>query len=249
MIGWKRIIGLIILIIHQSLTAHTQINIAKYEIGAGIGAFVYQGDLTPSASGSYRTMKPAINLFGSKILSPSFLLRTNLAFGKLKGDDALYDHPEYRQQRNFNFRSPVFEISELIVWNPLGTNYRDNGLSPYLFTGAGVSFLKIKRDWSNFNAAYFGETSDLPARISVDAAHKLPKVIPVLPVGLGLRYGLTSRIAVNAEASYRFVFTDYLDGFSTAANPSKGDHYNSISVGAIYRIGKKNMLDCPKIRY
>ena len=71
--------------------------------------------------------------------------------------------------------------------------------------------------------------------------------MPVFPVGFGLRYGVSNRLAVNAETSYRFTRTDYLDGFSKAVNPLKGDTYSSISIGAIYRIGKKNMLDCPKV--
>jgi hypothetical protein len=224
-------------------------NVPKYEIGASVAAFLYQGDLTPSAAGSVRSLRPGINLHGSKIMSASFLLRTNLAITGLKGNDALYDDPEYRQHRNFKFKTPLFELSELVVWNPMGKNYDDRGLSPYLFGGVGLSFLHIKRDWNNFDAAYFGEASELPALIAEDAAHKTPRVTPVIPVGFGLRYGLSTRLAINAETSYRFTRTDYLDGFSKAVNPAKGDNYSSVSVGAIYRIGKKNTLDCPKVRW
>lgn len=246
----NKIITAIVIIIHlYGFTANAQVNVPKYEIGGGLGAYVYQGDLTPSLAGSFRTMRLGINLYGSKILSRSFSVRGNLAIAGLKGDDAVYDQPEYRKERAFNFRSPLFELTGLVVWNPLGKNYDDKGFSPYLFGGAGVSFLKIKKDWSNFNAAYFGESSDIPATLAVDAAHKLPKITPVVPVGIGLRYNLSSRIAVTAESSYRFVFTDYLDGFSHSVNPAKDDHYHSLSIGAVYRVGKKNTLDCPVIRY
>jgi hypothetical protein len=43
--------------------------------------------------------------------------------------------------------------------------------------------------------------------------------------------------------------TDYLDGFSQAANPTENDHYGIYSIGAVYRIGKKNTLACPVVRY
>lgn len=231
-----------------SASAQTS-NVPKYEIGASVAAFLYQGDLTPNAAGSVRSLRPGINLHGSKIMSASFLLRTNLAITGLKGNDALYDDPEYRQHRNFKFKTPLFELSELVVWNPMGKNYDDRGLSPYLFGGVGLAFLHIKRDWSNFDAAYFGEASELPALIAEDAAHKTPRVTPVIPVGFGLRYGVSTRLAINAETSYRFMRTDYLDGFSKAVNPAKGDNYSSVSVGAIYRIGKKNTLDCPKVKW
>lgn len=247
--NWNKIGVMIVLLGLQISIIQAQSNVPKYEIGASLGAFVYLGDLTPADAGSYRTMRFALNLHGSKLLSRSFSLRTNLAFSKLKGNDALYDDPEYRQHRNFKFKTPVFEVSELAVWNVLGKNYDDRGFSPYLFAGVGLSFLKVRRDWSNFDAAYFGETSDLPALIDQDAAHKVPKVIPVIPIGFGLRYGVSNRVAINAESSYRFTNTDYLDGFSKAVNPAKGDTYTSGTIGVIYRIGKKDMLDCPKVGY
>lgn len=240
---------IVIVALMQMLTATAQTsNVPKYEFGGSLAAFLYSGDLTPDNI-NVRTLRPGLNLNASKIMSASFLLRTNLAITGLKGNDALYDQPEYRQHRNFKFKTPLFELSELVVWSPTAKNYDDRGLSPYFFGGIGISFLHIKRDWSNFDAPYFGEDSELPALIAEDAAHKTPKVIPVIPVGFGLRYGLSSRLAVNAETSYRFTRTDYLDGFSKAVNPAKGDNYSSVSVGAIYRIGKKNTLDCPKVRW
>jgi hypothetical protein len=243
----NKIIASISLFSLQVATA--QINTAKYEIGVGIGTFTYQGDLTPYPAGSFKTTSPGLQIHGSKILNSKFLLRTNLGIGRLKGNDASYDHPEYRQQRNFRFNSPVIELSQLLVWSIFQRNYSDKGFSPYVFGGAGISFLGIKRDWSNFNAAYFGDGSDLPERLAIDAAHKVPRIIPVIPVGAGIRYSISPRIAISGESSYRFSFTDYLDGFSVAANPSRNDHYHTVSIGAIYRIGKKNTLDCPIIRY
>jgi hypothetical protein len=245
----QKISGLIVIICLQSLTLPAQVSVPKFEIGAGLSSFIYQGDLTPSRFGSFRTMRLGVNLYVSKILGPSFSLRTNLAIGGLRGDDAKYKNPEYRQQRNFNFSSSVAELSQLIVWSPMKKNYTDKGLAPYLFGGAGLSLLKIKRDWSDYNAEYFDAVSDVSARLAVDAQHSVPRIIPVIPVGVGLRYGLSPRFAVSAESSYRFVFTDYLDGFSQAANPAKNDHYHTITIGAIYRIGKKNTLDCPVVRY
>jgi hypothetical protein len=230
-------------------SANAQTNVPKFQFGISAGTFIYQGDLTPSLFGSYRTLKPAINLFASKLFSSSFSLRTNLAFGKLKGDDAKYDKPEYRQQRNFNFTSPVVEISGMVEWNILGRNYSSQGFAPYLFAGAGYSFLKIKRDWSNFNTEYFGAESVLMTGLTADAQHSLPKGLLVIPVGVGARYYLSDKIGISAETSYRFISTDYLDGFSQAVNPDKKDNYYSHTIGIVYRLGKKNLLDCPVVRY
>jgi hypothetical protein len=226
-----------------------QLNLPKWELGASVGAFVYQGDLTPSSVGDYKTARFGVTLHGSKILSRAFMTRTNLVISGLKADEANYDNPEFRKHRALKFRTPLVELSQLLVWNPSASNYEDRGLSPYLFAGIGVSFLDIKRDWSNFDADYFGDATDIPQLIANDAAHRTPKVLPVIPVGFGLRYSLSLNLAVNAEASYRVVTTDYLDGFSEAVNPETGDRYYSLSIGAIYRIGKKNLLDCPVVSY
>lgn len=233
----------------NSFNATAQTNTPKFQFGISAGTFIYQGDLTPSPIGSYKTLKPAINLFASKLFSPSFSLRANLAFGKLKGDDAKYNNPGYRQQRNFNFTSPVAEISGIAEWNILGKNYVSRGFSPYLFAGMGYSFLKIKRDWSNFNSEYFGAESEVITGLATDAQRSLPKGLLVFPVGIGARYYLSDKIGISAETSYRLASTDYLDGFSKAANPSKSDHYYSHTIGIVYRLGKKNMLACPVIRY
>lgn len=245
----SRVIAIIFILLYQTSSLNAQLNSSKYELGIGLSSFIYQGDLTPHIVGSVETMRWGINIHGSRIMSPSFLLRTNLTIGGLKGDDAKYNHPEFRKQRNFNFSTPVVEISQLVVWNPMRTNYADKKFSPYFFGGIGLSFLKIKRDWSKFNAEYFGVGSVISDGLVLDEKKSLPRIIPVIPLGGGIRYNLSDRIAVNAEASYRLTYTDYIDGFSKAANPKQNDHYITTSVGAIYRIGKKSMLDCPTVGY
>lgn len=227
-----------------------QFNVPKYEFGLGLGMLVYQGDLTPRRLGSFETQKFSLGLTASRLFSPSFSARAQLLFGKLKGDDARYENPEFRQERNFLFRSPVTELSGQLVWNLTAANYTDKGFSPYLFAGAGISVIKVRRDWSRMNGAYFTpETAEIWAGLAADSAHSLPRVIPVVPLGGGIRYFFNSQWGLNAEATYRLATTDYLDGFSQSANPEKKDNYMGYSLGLIYRSGKKNTLKCPKIHY
>lgn len=237
----------LLMITSVCLISSAQINVPKYEWGINAGIFVYQGDLTPERLGSYRTMKPMAGLFMNRIMNPIFSLRTNLSFGSLKGDDSKYAAPPYRQQRNFNFRSPVFELSELLVVDLLQKNMAKqvSGLSPYLFTGIGCSYLKISRDWSRFNGEYFATESTTIEGLAVDARHSLPVLIPVIPMGVGIKYALSQKIMISAETSYRFTFTDYLDGFSKAANDSKKDSYQSHTVGIVYRFIGNNSIKCP----
>jgi hypothetical protein len=246
----KKTVSINIALFCTGLMISAQEKISRYEFGVDLGFTVYQGDLTPEQLGSFRTLRPAVGFYISRILNPSFSLRTNLAYGHLHGDDALYNKPEYRQQRNFNFSSPVLEVSELLVYNIAGKNYEGKGFSSYLFAGAGLSFLHIKRDWSKINTNYFSpESSDIWAGLAADTAHKPPGVIPVIPVGAGIRYGITSSISVFAESSYRLSFTDYIDGFSFSANPNKRDHYYINSIGVAYQPGRKNKSGCPVMHY
>lgn len=218
---------------------------AKYEVGLAAGVFVYQGDLTPYRFGSFKTIRPGLVLHGSRKLNSTLAVRLNLSLASLSGNDAKYNAPAYRQQRNFSFRTPLIEFSPQLVWNPLGWDDVGKKISPYVFGGIGLSILKIKRDWSNFNAAYFESEPSVLSGLAIDAAHRTPRITAVVPVGAGIRYSISPQLVLNAEAGYRILFTDYLDGFSRAANPSLKDHYYSITVGAIYRFGKKNSWDCP----
>jgi len=232
-------------------TIHAQVSVPKWELGFNASAFIYQGDLTPSRIGSYKTMKPGFSIYGNRILNSWLSLRTSFTLGELKGDDSKYASPAWRQQRNLRFSTPLYEFSEMVVWNILGNNYDRNnsGFTPYLFGGIGYTFLHIRRDWSNFNSHYFLAGSREAEGLAADEAHAVPKGIPVIPIGAGVRYALTQALSVTAEASYRRTFTDYLDGFSKVADPSKKDYYYTLSIGLVYRFGTINTLKCPVLRY
>lgn len=221
---------------------------SKYEVGIAVGGFIYQGDLAPSRLGSWKTIRPGLILHGSRKINSTLAVRLNFSWASLRGNDAKYSTPSYHQQRNFNFRTPLIELTPQIVWSPMGWEEVGPKLTPYAFAGAGLGFTRIRRDWSNFNPLHFGLEEDLPQRILLDAAHRTPVLLPVIPVGAGIRYAVSPQIVLNAELNYRTTFTDYLDGFSRAANPKRKDHFYSISVGAIYRFGKKNSWDCPPVR-
>ena len=226
-----------------------QLNLSKWQVGLNAGIFIYQGDLTPSPIGSYRTLSPGFGLYISRILSPSFILRTNLAKGKLRGFDGAYASPWWRKERNFKFSTPVTEISELLVWNIFKNNSNQSGrrFSPYIFVGAGVSLLKVNRDYSGMNPAIFKDGSDVIIGLGTDMTVKPPSATLVLPAGAGVEYYLTPHFFLTAETTFRYMFTDYLDGFSMAANPKRKDYYHSHTIGLVYKFGKKDPYRCPVV--
>ncbi|HEY0678113.1 MAG TPA: DUF6089 family protein [Chitinophagaceae bacterium] len=232
----------------QNSPLHAQSFMNKLEFGLQAGTFIYQGDLTPARLGSFRTAGFQLGVSASMPLNNFLSVRANIAAGKLKGDDGAYNNPEWRKHRDLNFRSPVIEASALMVWDITGNVQRHTGLAPYLFGGMGLAFLRVRRDASGFDAEYFPAALDLPARVNADLEHATPRALFVLPVGAGVRYPLTERIALHAETSYRLSFNDYIDGFSEAGNTSLRDHYQSYSVGLFYRFNSNNTVKCPVIR-
>jgi hypothetical protein len=219
-------------------------------VGLNAGIYIYQGDLTPDPLGSFRTIKPGLSLFVKKPINHFLAARLHMSFASLQGNDSRYSKPEYRQQRNFYFFSPLMEFSGQLVWNIRGRNYDDYGIMPYIFTGAGISFVRTSKDYSRMNASYFGESSDVFTGLAADNAHGTSPALLSVPVGVGAEYPLSERFSVNLETSYRFIFTDYLDGFSQSANPKLNDHYHSTSLGVIYKFGNKlKGVGCPVVKF
>jgi opacity protein-like surface antigen len=195
-------------------------------------------------------MKFGLGIYGNYKLSKLFSLKTNFLFGRLKGDESKYSKPAYRQERNFKFTSPVTEIYESVVWNIVPTA-KDGGprLTPYISAGVGYTFLRIRRDYSNFNAAFFEDEPAVTDGLRTDTAHSLPGGLLVFPVSAGLRYALTNNLSINLSTTYRLNSSDYLDGFSQSVNPAKKDHFFTNAIGLIYSFGKPGSIKCPKMKY
>jgi hypothetical protein len=226
-----------------SVYATAQLKSSPYEVGIQIGTGLYAGDLAPTLLSPYKSPGIFLGVSGSKKLSDVLALEAGISFGKVKANDAYYSNPEYRQQRNFNFNTLITELSAGLIWNPLG---RERMINPYFVAAAGLSFLKVRRDYSNLNAEYFSNDLAITQGLPQDIAHKLPRIIPVLPVGGGLRFSIGKKISINLQTTYRLMSTDYLDGFSKGANPNRKDHYYTHTTGFIYAFGGKNTLACPR---
>ena len=254
---WLALLFVIVL----ALNAKAQNTSGKNEIGLNAGALFYQGDLASGLVGSYKTARPTIGIYYNRILTPYWAVRANLVAGALAGDDALNERPAYMRRRNFNFHTPLAEVSALAVFNVFGNNANDNVVkfSPYVFAGAGASFVNIHRDWSKIDSSMVHAGSPTLAGLIKDTTTKLHHAIPAIPVGAGVKYNILPRISLTLEGNYRVLFTDYLDGFSYAANPARKDGYYSLTIGAVYNFGGseggssrrwgrhgKGKTDCPK---
>lgn len=228
-------IGTLVLIVLTTSYSQAQFQSTPYEVGIQVGTLVYQGDLVTPNVGNLKSLHPSIGINVSKGLDPYFSLRANFLRGKLSANEADFATPAYRRQRNFSFSSSVTEFSGLLVFNPFGQNGRK--ISPYIFAGAGLTFLNVKRDWSKVDTTVFDNKSAVAMGLAKDTLTNPPRVIAALPVGAGIRYNISPQFSLNFEGMFRFIATDYLDGFKYAANPKNNDRYYGLSVGLHYQIG------------
>lgn len=230
---------------------HAQINISSWQIGVNLGFTVYEGDLSQYILGSYELAKPTLGINISKILTPAFKLRTSIALGQLKGDEGLYVRPAYRKERNLSFSTRFAEFSEILIWNFLDkssdVNYKK--FSPYIFGGVGGSLVNISRNSSKISATYLLNEPLAAAGLVQDLQYALPKAIMVFPVGIGVEYFLSPTVSLSGEINFRYTRTDYLDGFSKVANPKANDYYYTNTIGILYKLGKRDLLGCPVLKF
>jgi Domain of unknown function (DUF6089) len=221
---------------------------SRYEVGINVGTLIYQGDLAKGDLGYTRSLKPAVSLWASRSFDDYFSLRANVLRGAIGADESTYSSPAWRRHRNLAFSSSVTEFSALLVWDMFGKTYREgmHRFSPYLFIGAGLTVLNVKRDWSRFDTVYFPSKTAAYIGLSEDTLHKVPSILPVIPAGAGFRYMISNHFYLNAEATYRISQSDYIDGFKYSGNPKKNDHYYGVSIGVSYRFGR-DLTSCPKV--
>lgn len=230
------------LVIFFTTSGKAQYLPGRYELGLAAGALVYAGDLTPNPIGSIQVAQPAVALNFTRFFTATTGVRAELAYGRLRGDDAAYEQPLWRPQRAFAFNAQVTEVTVSGVWQ----RAYSRKLRPYLLAGAGVALTRINRDYSDFNADYFSAEPDVIQGLEEDKARQTPRAIIIFPVGVGVQYRLQPRWSVTAEGALRLMRTDYLDGFSKAANPQLADYYSRISIGVSYNLGGIDRLNCPK---
>lgn len=219
----------------------------QYEIGINAGTFLYQGDLLRSKYGSFKAVGPVLQAWVGKPFSSYLSWRANLTIGSLQADESEFSSPSWKQLRNFSFHTPVTELSGIISYNLYGDNGKDDHhvLTPYLMAGFGLGFLQVTRDWSRLDTTLFNNKTTTQIGLGIDTVRKLPAVLPVIPLGAGVRWAITPRLSATAELLFRYTFTDYIDGFSYAADNRNKDTYYSLSLGLSWVLGSDG-IRCPR---
>jgi hypothetical protein len=206
----------------------------KHEIGLGVGALNYSGDISriPNVTMS----RPGVVGFYRFNPSPVVSLRASLMFGFLAGKEAQND--AVGKVRQAEFAASINQFSGAFEYNFFDYKYtagkRGKRFTPY-FT-AGLSFF-------NFEHQRLNTTDNVKSRHALEFA---------VPFGLGIKYRVKSRINFNAEFIANKTFTDYLDGVSSypvntvntkyLSNPLTSDWFYYLGVSVSYTFYK---INCP----
>lgn len=215
----------------------------NFEVGLTLGATAYNGDIDIVAKNVGSAVNPAIGLLGRYRLSNRLLVRGQLLVSKLSASEK--NHPSaWRQERGLSFESKLTEISALLEYEVISKK-RFTG---FTFGGVGISYFNPKPDF-NLPNKYIDD-------VNPDAQGDYKKHTLIIPLGVGLKYSLPKDFYLSAEAGYRFVFTDYLDGISKVANPKRNDayYYTGLSLTKAFGGGKSGAnrqykqgdANCPK---
>ncbi len=147
-----------------------------------------------------------------------FATKTEVSYFELKGSDAYTDNPR-RNARNLSFQSYNFEFSQRLEFIFLAQEFngqfyrltsrsRQKGSNFQLYTFGGMGFATY-----NPKANYNGTLVAL--RPLKTEGQDYGKATFIMPLGFGMRFGLTKQIRIGIEATCFKTFTDYMDDVST----------------------------------
>lgn len=177
----------------------------RSEIGAGLGAFNYTGDLARTYG--FTNSKFAGTVFYRSNISKVISMRTSLTGGKIGATEKPID--AFAARRGASFNIFLLELSSVFEYHFL--NWRDDvrrlRFTPYVF--AGVGLFGISGNQSK-NAPY-------------------SNVQMGIPFGGGMKYVINPKYYVSFELGIRKTFFDYLDNISDGNTQFKNFQYGSFT--------------------
>jgi Domain of unknown function (DUF6089) len=212
------------------------------EGGVILGATSYSGDVNPTITPRFKDIGVTYGLAARVALTNKFNFRSSLTSHHFQADDK--DYPE-RGGRNFKFSTNLYELALVGEWEPFGKEhfYGDAQgnkifkrlISPYFYTGVMVGLATANPDFSG----YKDNNPAMLAGIRQDLSHGSANFVISMPLGFGIKYDLSERMVIALDGSLRLCFSDYLDGISKAAGPTRNDLYSSMQVMVFYKFRKR----------
>jgi len=189
----------------------------KYDIGLGIGAAGYMGEMNQRNPLAFSRGGGDITL--RKNLNPDFSLK--FAFSQLlvHGDGSKSSSASIRQQ-GLMFTSWITEASLQFEFNFFKFNPFDarSSYSPYIFAGFGGFHFNPYTFWQGHKVFLKGVGTEGQTLPAADRQYNYPAPYALnslqVPVGFGFKSHLSGHFSLVLEYGYRLTFTDYLDDIS-----------------------------------
>lgn len=205
----------------------------RHQMTIGIGASNFLGDLGGKdaiGTNDFQDLELGQTRLAAMIgykytLYKKLYLRTDFTFAQVSGDDRLTNEP-FRNNRNLNFRSNIFELAALLEYElPIrkrrghiydikgAKGWRYQGVSVYVFGGIGAFY---------YNPKTYFQGQWVPLRPMRTEGQGLPGGVDeysnysiCFPLGISITRRISHQVSIGLEASYRFTLTDYIDDVST----------------------------------
>ena len=167
--------------------------------------------------------RPAVSVGYRYYLAQKVALRGRATYGVLAGNDNLTAEP-FRQNRNLNFKSDVFEGSLVIelhfyreelghVFDLRGVKgTKSSRVGLYVFGGVGGFYFDPRTQFNNSWVRL--QPLSTEGQGLTGGAAEYSNIGFCIPMGFGVRKAFSKAISAGLEIQYTKTFTDYIDDVS-----------------------------------
>lgn len=202
----------------------------QFEVGAGIGTMNCITDIGgANGDNTYyinelrkKNFKPDLSVYASVMYNNFLGARIEGIWGQIRSADSdikpKTKNAESRKIRNLSFKSNIYEVSFSVEFRPLSLIKQEENkwlAEPYITAGVGGFYFNPQTlyndTWVDLKPLHT-EGEGFPEYKGVSNYQLFQANIPV---GIGVRYNVSSRLNIGLEYLHRILFTDYLDDVSS----------------------------------
>lgn len=182
---------------------------SRSELGLMVGATTYLGDLNQFIP--FKRAHLAGGLVYRYNVNARMSVRANFLYGRLSADDGESSEAIY-QDRNLNFYTDIFELAAGVEFN-----YFPFQLGHDRYKGTAYILAEIGMFMMNPKTVYNGDIVELRPigtegqGTSLNSKKHYSLTQLCIPLGVGAKLSLGSRVGLNFEVGIRKTFTDYID--------------------------------------
>jgi len=225
-----------------SQVVEKQFNDRGLELAVFLGASTYEGDVHSFSDPElnyFSELGFSFGIHAKKYLNDNVGVRLRYQYLSLAGNDANFSLESGHPLRGFSFTNKLSEFTLIIDYEPFLESIYDQsglfkgGVSPYLYTGFGVSFGSPDIDYNTFS-----QGTSLQQRIATDIEDAGSTFLS-FPLGFGIKVYFSELLSIGFEIDARLAISDYLEGVKVSGDPEDNDFYSSFGINLFYALKKK----------